>query len=325
MLIEPEFVSQIVEMYESGMGQKEIVEKTGHDYSVVRYWLKKKGVYDPSRRAHGSAEGRAKIAQKKINNAENRIAINILVKGYLYLGGYKGKGSTVRIGCPTCGGEFTRYADFHLVRVKIECPICSESAQRALANKQFKEEKSRERKCKQEERRLLVLQLEQEKQIKIDWIRHCKWCGSEFTVRDLAKEKGLDPVFLIGTPPEYCSDKCRKARERKVYGKTGNHRKRAAKYGCKYESGISLHRLIKRDGLRCAICGDMCDINDRSYGNGNGPLYPSIDHIVPISKGGGHTWNNVQIAHIICNILKRDKIDEKYGNALRGTSPLEVR
>ena len=42
----------------------------------------------------------------------------------------------------------------------------------------------------------------------------------------------------------------------------------------------------------------------------SGPLSPSIDHIIPMAKKGGHVWNNVQIAHIICNSEKGDKIDK---------------
>jgi 5-methylcytosine-specific restriction endonuclease McrA len=48
----------------------------------------------------------------------------------------------------------------------------------------------------------------------------------------------------------------------------------------------------------------MCDWNDHSWSEYSGPLYPSIDHIVPMSKGGDHVWNNVQVAHIICNSYK---------------------
>ena len=36
--------------------------------------------------------------------------------------------------------------------------------------------------------------------------------------------------------------------------------------------------------------------------------YPSIDHIIPISKGGQHTWDNVQLAHMICNSIKNNKM-----------------
>lgn len=34
----------------------------------------------------------------------------------------------------------------------------------------------------------------------------------------------------------------------------------------------------------------------------------TIDHIIPLSKGGTHTYNNVQLAHYICNSKKSDKI-----------------
>lgn len=50
MLIEPLFVQQIVDMYSDGKSQKEIVETIGQTYNVVRYWLKKKDLYDQNRR-----------------------------------------------------------------------------------------------------------------------------------------------------------------------------------------------------------------------------------------------------------------------------------
>ncbi len=115
---------------------------------------------------------------------------------------------------------------------------------------------------------------------------------------------------------KYCSDTCsrRDKRHRAVAaGKTqlvsyGNHRKRARRLGVEYEPGITLKKLIERDGNVCKICGKPCDANDRRYGS-SGPLYPSIDHIKPMSKGGTHTWDNVQLAHIMCNSIKRDIYD----------------
>ena len=58
------------------------------------------------------------------------------------------------------------------------------------------------------------------------------------------------------------------------------------------------------------MCGKMCDPNDHSWTEHHGPMSPTIDHIIPMSKGGGHTWDNVQIAHAICNSRKRDVIEE---------------
>lgn len=84
------------------------------------------------------------------------------------------------------------------------------------------------------------------------------------------------------------------------------HKRRAVKFGCKYDKTVTLSKLIKKNGVRCAICGRVCDRNDREWGS-YGPSYPTIDHIVPMSKGGGHTWDNVQVACARCNILKSDK------------------
>ena len=114
---------------------------------------------------------------------------------------------------------------------------------------------------------------------------------------------------------KYCSQKCNrkamnKARKKAPSGRTGNYYDRARKYGCEYVPGITLKKLIKRDGLRCKICGKMCDPNDHTWTEYSGPLSPSIDHIIPMAKNGGHVWNNVQIAHIICNSEKGDKIDK---------------
>ena len=76
----------------------------------------------------------------------------------------------------------------------------------------------------------------------------------------------------------------------------------------------TLEKLYKRDNGICKICGHKCDYTDY-YIDENGTYiagnnYPSIDHIKPISKGGCHTWENVQLAHRICNTIKNDKVKD---------------
>lgn len=87
------------------------------------------------------------------------------------------------------------------------------------------------------------------------------------------------------------------------------HSHRAKRFGCEFETGINLKKLINRDGIVCRICGKECNVNDKTYGS-VGPTYPTIDHIVPLSKGGGHTWANVQVAHFICNSKKGDRTED---------------
>ena len=89
------------------------------------------------------------------------------------------------------------------------------------------------------------------------------------------------------------------------------HWQKALWYGRPYDVSITLKRLIERNGLRCAICGEMCDLNDFSRNGFAGARHPSIDHIIPLSKGGDHVWDNVQVTHIICNEIKGDKLEEE--------------
>lgn len=35
---------------------------------------------------------------------------------------------------------------------------------------------------------------------------------------------------------------------------------------------------------------------------------PSIDHILPLARGGGDVPNNVQLAHLVCNMRKHAKV-----------------
>lgn len=76
------------------------------------------------------------------------------------------------------------------------------------------------------------------------------------------------------------------------------------------DTDITLQKVYERDKGVCKLCGELCDWNDIEHKNGYavvGSNYPSIDHIIPISKNGSHTWDNVQLAHFRCNSVKQDK------------------
>lgn len=58
----------------------------------------------------------------------------------------------------------------------------------------------------------------------------------------------------------------------------------------------------------CGICGQPVDMSLK-YPH---PLSPTVDHIIPVSKGGHPTdINNLQLAHRTCNRQKSDKIIDK--------------
>lgn len=94
----------------------------------------------------------------------------------------------------------------------------------------------------------------------------------------------------------------------KSCGSGGHWRRRASRYGClAFDETITLKALIKRDAGICQICGEPT--NDDDIVNGRiGRMYPTLDHIIPLSKGGSHTWDNVQLAHMHCNAGKCNRM-----------------
>ncbi len=77
-----------------------------------------------------------------------------------------------------------------------------------------------------------------------------------------------------------------------------NHRRRRARLASvECDPTVLLHTVYQKSDGVCGICAKYVD-RDKA----------SVDHIVPISKGGTHTWDNVQLAHLVCNSLKGTKV-----------------
>jgi len=62
---------------------------------------------------------------------------------------------------------------------------------------------------------------------------------------------------------------------------------------------VDRHVVFARDGWICGICGLPVAAVDAS-----------LDHIVPIAKGGPHAYGNCQTAHLKCNLSKGAKSPE---------------
>src|SRR5699024_12249311 len=74
---------------------------------------------------------------------------------------------------------------------------------------------------------------------------------------------------------------------------------------------IDLDGLIQRDGGVCYVCGKEGDERRkfrRGHPRGDMRNYPTIDHVVPLSRGGEHVWENVKLAHHSCNTKKGGRI-----------------
>ena len=63
---------------------------------------------------------------------------------------------------------------------------------------------------------------------------------------------------------------------------------------------LTRKNIITRDGHRCQYCGVT-----------RGPM--TVDHVIPKTKGGGDSWDNMVCACVRCNNKKGDRTPEEAG------------
>lgn len=216
--------------------------------------------------------------------------------------------------CEWCGQAYTVPA-----RNASQSRFCSENCGQTWYSREIRghrpREEYQEKRDKQKEERLEKLKEEREQQLSN---LKCIECGSTFKGTRLNQK--------------ICSPKCRKVRKNRQQRLSKDKRINEAN---NIDKDISVETLYKRDKGICYICGGKCDFNDNYEVNGYftaGPTYPSIDHLMPIARGGMHAWDNVKLAHHHCNSMKSDilpselgldiDIDDAYAMA-RKVSPLK--
>lgn len=84
------------------------------------------------------------------------------------------------------------------------------------------------------------------------------------------------------------------------HAKNREHRIRALKHSGRYEAGITVKRLQARDGSLCTYCKRIMTFDVAPFGAYT-PLRATIEHILPISRGGDHTLINTALACWECN------------------------
>lgn len=105
-----------------------------------------------------------------------------------------------------------------------------------------------------------------------------------------------------------CCDQCKRQKAKETRRRLDRKKETKRRMRCKGgDWSITLKDLYERDYGICYLCGCRCDWRDGQWKDGAfivGPTYPSIEHVVPLSKGGTHEWNNVKLACWICNTRK---------------------
>lgn len=107
---------------------------------------------------------------------------------------------------------------------------------------------------------------------------------------------------------DYCSDEC-KLFAKRVGWIENNVKRQAITYAIPIRERVNIAEIFARDNNTCQICGIQTSRENGQFSH----EYPTIDHIIPISKGGHHVASNLQCACRRCNMSKGSKLD--YGKA----------
>jgi 5-methylcytosine-specific restriction endonuclease McrA len=84
------------------------------------------------------------------------------------------------------------------------------------------------------------------------------------------------------------------------------HRRRALKKSASTGEPVNFSEIAARDQWLCGLCSGAVR-GDTAWPD---PLSPSLDHVVPLTRGGAHDPSNVQLAHLGCNTAKGNRIGE---------------
>lgn len=196
------------------------------------------------------------------------------IPDFEYVGGYSGPDNEITIRCRICGTVTTR----SMISVRhrnVSCQVCKQA--KAEERKRLNKIKKEREEVVKEFKKSVVKYSDQS-------FHFCKRCGA---------------VIYNQSRRSFCSDLCLKRAMNSTKKDT-----RLKKYKSQDCDCIDIKILYERDQGKCHLCGGSCDWNDYEMINDYfiaGNYYPSIDHLTPISLGGAHKWNNVKLAHRICN------------------------
>lgn len=118
--------------------------------------------------------------------------------------------------------------------------------------------------------------------------KNCDHCGKEFAYN--------------GKQWINCSMDCFWANKNRRNAK--HHHRRRARLRNAFVEDVDRKEIYERDGWICQLCGKPIP-KDAVWPD---PLYPSLDHIIPLARGGMHSRANSQAAHFRCNNIKGAKL-----------------
>lgn len=99
-----------------------------------------------------------------------------------------------------------------------------------------------------------------------------------------------------------CSQKCSRENQRRIRRAKASRRRALERNA--FVADVHLHQLIEEHGAICHLCGLPLELRMAvPY-----PRAATIDHVIPLARGGKHEPANCRPAHFRCNSFKRDEV-----------------
>jgi 5-methylcytosine-specific restriction endonuclease McrA len=146
--------------------------------------------------------------------------------------------------------------------------------------------------------------------------KNCEQCDKEFKPFFSIMEFARTNPWHLSNDRKFCSQACRHEHEWQATVRKGMHP------NAEFDKSVTRDAIWKRYGPRCYLCGlevfyDQPDLRLRNKSKAWKARWGDVDkydvnrqavveHVLPRSKGGSHTWDNVRIACSRCNLLKGD-------------------
>lgn len=112
------------------------------------------------------------------------------------------------------------------------------------------------------------------------------------------------PAHVKGLCVNHYNQELHKTEKYKEYNRKGRRKRRALLKGC-YSEPYSISQVVEKTNGLCGLCGEEVSLELKHPH----PDSLSIDHIIPLSLGGDDTLENVQVAHLSCNLKKGAKFN----------------
>ena len=91
--------------------------------------------------------------------------------------------------------------------------------------------------------------------------------------------------------------------------------RRARLAGVETDAKVTVPALRKIHGEACCYCGVQMSFVRRRRGDGIAPNRATLEHVLPISRGGAHTFDNTILACHRCNVSKNNKTAEEWADS----------